>query len=156
MFFLVDGLKNWNDKAINLFTISLWTRTRSLLFSSTLTHVTVLSIHRATWYEGEKGPEVYLSATFSLASLFSDSKVPFGLYSHRPLVLVPSSASSVHQCFQTMIWDKPPGICRPQKCRPRCLTRSAIKGSSDLCLRSMSFKNDLMCKWKVLLGYFSA
>ena len=38
-FFLVDGLKNWNDKAINLFTIPLWTRARSPLFSSSLTHV---------------------------------------------------------------------------------------------------------------------
>ena len=38
-FFLVDGLKNWNDKAIDLFTIPLWTRTRSPLFSSNLTHV---------------------------------------------------------------------------------------------------------------------
>ena len=38
-FFLVDGPKNWNDKVITLFAISLWTRTRSPLFSSNLTHV---------------------------------------------------------------------------------------------------------------------
>ena len=50
--FWVHGLKNRNDKAINLLTIPLWTRTRPPLFSSNT--FSVLSIHWATWYEGEK------------------------------------------------------------------------------------------------------
>ena len=45
------------------------------------------------------GREVYFSTTFSLASLFSDSKVPIGLYSHRPLVLVPSLNTSASKLW---------------------------------------------------------
>ena len=95
-------LKNWNDKGINLFTISPWTRTRSPLFSSNLTHVpyTFNSLSDLVW--GRKsfnGREVYFSATFSMASLFSDSKVPIGLFAHCSLVLVPSLNTSASKLW---------------------------------------------------------
>ena len=130
-FFLVDGLKNWNDKAINLFTISLWTRTRPPIFSSNLTHVNVLSIHWATWYDGEK-------VSLDAKSIFQRRihwrlcfRIVRSLLGCILIVLCIGSCTLLkHQYFQTMIWDKPPGICRPQNCRLRCLTQSAIKGSS--------------------------
>ena len=128
--FWVDGLKNGNYKAINLFTISLNSDAVSSLQFQPNFH-TFNSLGDLVW--GPKsfnGWEVYFSATltFSLASLFSDRIK--GLY----WIVFSSSFGSCtllkHQCFQTMIWDKSPGNCRPQNCRLRCLTQSAIKGSS--------------------------
>ena len=99
-FFLVDGLKNWNDKAINLFTISLWNGASNIQFQPNTCQRTFNSLGDLVWRRKSFiGREVYFSATYSLASLFSDSKVPIGLYSHRPLVLVPSLNTSVSKLW---------------------------------------------------------
>ena len=84
-------LKNWNDKGINLFTISPWTRTRSPLFSSNLTHVPYFQFTERLGMRAKKFQWT--------ASLFSDSKVPIGLFPHCPLVLVPSLNTSASKLW---------------------------------------------------------
>ena len=84
-------LKNWNDKGINLFTISPWTRTRSPLFSSNLTHVPYFQFTERLGMRAKKFQWT--------ASLFSDSKVPIGLFPHCSLVLVPSLNTSASKLW---------------------------------------------------------
>ena len=84
-------LKNWNDKGINLFTISPWTRTRSPLFSSNLTHVPYFQFTERLGMRAKKFQWT--------ASLFSDSKVPIRLFSHCSLVLVPSLNTSASKLW---------------------------------------------------------
>ena len=112
-------LKNWNDKGINLFTISPWTRTRSPLFSSNLTHVPYFQFTERLGMRAKKFQWT--------TSLFSDSKVPIGLFPHCSLVLVPSLNTSASKLwFET----NRQGIAGPKNCRLRYLTQSTIKGSS--------------------------
>ena len=84
-------LKNWNDKGINLFTISPWTGTRSPLFSSNLTHVPYFQFTERLGMRAKKFQWT--------ASLFSDSKVPIGLFPHCSLVLVPSLNTSASKLW---------------------------------------------------------
>ena len=84
-------LKNWNDKGINLFTISPWTRTRSPLFSSNLTHVPYFQFAERLGMRAKKFQWT--------VSLFSDSKVPIGLFPRCSLVLVPSLNTSASKLW---------------------------------------------------------
>ena len=70
---ILSLLENGNGKAMNS-TISVWTRARSLLFSSNQN--SPLLSNRANWYNREKGCEVYFSAMFSWTSRLSDRKAP--------------------------------------------------------------------------------
>ena len=70
---ILSLLENGNGEAMNS-TISVWTRARSLLFSSNQN--SLLLSNRANWDNSEKGCEVYFSAMFSWSSPLSDRKVP--------------------------------------------------------------------------------
>ena len=122
-FFLVDGLKNWNDKAINLFTIPLWTRARSPLFSSSLTHVPCFQFTERLGMRAKKDAKSIFQRRFHWRLCF---RIVRSLLDCILIVLCIGSCTLLkHQCFQTTIWDKPPGNCRPQNCRPRCLTQGS-------------------------------
>ena len=125
-FFLVDGLKNWNDKAINLFTISLWTRTRSPLFSSNLTHVPCFQFTGRLVMRAKKDAKSIFQRRFHWRLCFRIVRSLLDCIVLCIIVLCIGSCTLLkHQYFQTMIWDKPPGNCRPQNCRPRCLTQGS-------------------------------
>ena len=125
-FFLVDGLKNWNDKAINLFTIPLWTRARSPLFSSSLTHVPCFQFTERLGMRAKKDAKSIFQRRFHWRLCFRIVRSLLDCIVLCIIVLCIGSCTLLkHQYFQTMIWDKPPGNCRPQNCRPRCLTQGS-------------------------------
>ena len=86
---ILSWLENGNGKAIN-FTISLWTKTWSPLFSSNLTGL--LSWKQVSWYKSKivsKDAKSIFLATFSLASPFG--RIVKSLFLSRWRVLCSSS-----------------------------------------------------------------